>query len=60
MLFRDLNIGQTFDFIGPNLCHNSFWKRCRKISSREYREIDPLSEIVHRVGSTCAKIFHVK
>ena len=60
MLFRDLNIGQTFDFIGPNPRCNSFWKRCRKISSREYREIDPPNEIVHQISSTCAKIFHVK
>jgi hypothetical protein len=53
--FRDLNIGDTFDFIKPNSLRNSFTKRCTKISARKYR--DDLH--THLVGTINVEVYNV-
>jgi|HubBroStandDraft_5_1064220.scaffolds.fasta_scaffold34754_5 hypothetical protein len=54
--FRDLQVGETFDFIGPNRMLVSFWKRCTKKSGRLYEDEDGDT---HHVGSINAKVYNV-
>ena len=56
MKFRDLAIGDTFDFIGPDRMFNSFYARCCKVSSRGYRD-DKLNR--YQVGTVDCEVFHV-
>jgi len=55
MKFRDLKIGDTFDFISPNKLANSFFERCKKISPRRYRA----NKKKYQVGSVHAEVYHV-
>lgn len=55
--FRDLAIGQGFDFIGPDRAYNSFFLRCTKISPRRYLDERGTE---HRVGTINAEVFHVE
>ena len=55
--FKDLAIGQKFDWIDPTSIRNSFFDRCEKISARQYRGV--ASGTVYKVGSVNAKVFHV-
>ena len=57
--FSDLGICDTFDFIGPNRLHNSFYDRCIKISARKYRALDTFLNTME-VGNTSVEVFHVK
>jgi hypothetical protein len=52
--FKDLAIGETFDWIGGEA--PSFFKRCTKISPRRYRDGDGQD---HRVGSIFANVYHL-
>lgn len=56
MQFRNLYIGQTFDWINDAVSYNSFFKRCTKVSNTTYRDEDG---VVHSVGTTKAEVFHV-
>ncbi len=57
MRFRDLKIGDTFDFVDDSKPgYNSFFKKCVKISDRKYRDSDGQEYII---GSQNAKVFHV-
>ena len=57
MKFKDLKLNQTFDWINDSKQgFNSFFKTCKKISSRKYIDSD---NVEHRVGSINAKVFHV-
>jgi hypothetical protein len=57
MTFKELSIGQGFDWINPDSRANSFFKRCTKVSPRRYIDSDGIS---HRVGRTCARVYHVE
>ena len=57
MKFRDLSIGDTFDFISPNQMLNSFYLRCTKTSTRTYTDEE---ETRHRVGSINAEVYNVR
>lgn len=62
--FRDLAIGQTFDFVDDANPHlNSFFSRCTKMSARRYTwEVwGPQGSAVleTRVGSINVEVFHV-
>ena len=55
--FRDVKIGQAFDFINdaePQL--TSFWHRCIKTGARTYEN---LTGVKYRIGSVNAKVYHV-
>lgn len=57
--FRDLVIGQTFDFIDdarPGF--NSFYSRCQKVSARMYASLDHPA-YRYRVGTINVPVFHV-
>jgi hypothetical protein len=54
--FRDLAVGQTFDFIEDSSINNSFYDQCVKISARRYRSH---TGTVYTVGSINAKVYHV-
>ncbi len=60
-LFRDLSIGDTFDFISPDRTGNSFYARCVKLSARTYIEeelfLTPAPH--HTIGSINASVYHV-
>ena len=57
--FRDLQIGDTFDFIDDaNPTHNSFYSRCTKIGDRSYQT--PHDGQTYSVGSINAKIYHMQ
>jgi hypothetical protein len=58
MKFRDLKIGQSFDFISPNIGYNSFFHRCKKLTMRKYQDIS--NNQILRVGSINAEVYHVK
>ena len=60
MKFRDLSIGDKFDFIGPKPGYNSYFRRCVKLSTRTYTEVEGEGEPrPMRVGSINVKVFHV-
>ena len=60
-LFRDVVIGQCFDWVGPRSDFNSFYARCIKTGARTYREIedDGKPTFTYRVGSINATVYHV-
>jgi hypothetical protein len=61
MKFKDLNVGDTFDFISPNSNLNSFYSRCTKIGPRSYTwqsHIDG-STLKSRVGTANVLVYHV-
>ncbi len=55
--FKELSIGDTFDFISPH-GPNSFYDRCRKISHRKYQGIE--SNLIYTIGNISCIIYHVK
>jgi len=55
MKFKDLRIGDTFDFINDN---KSGYTRCEKIKPQTYKSLS--SDLHYRVGSTNAHVYHVK
>jgi hypothetical protein len=56
--FRDLKEGYSFDFVGPErmLNLNSFYLRCKKVSTRNY--IDERGYL-HHVGSINCNVYNV-
>ena len=62
-LFRDLAIGQTFDFIRPNSTYNSFCEPCQKISARKYKyptgKPKPFHFYLASVGSINAQVYNI-
>jgi hypothetical protein len=55
--FRDLSVGQSFDWIDDcRIGSNSFYLRCSKRSTRTYTDS---TGMVHRVGSINANVYHV-
>jgi hypothetical protein len=65
-LFRDLKVGDTFDFIDDeNRMYNSFYDRCVKLSAMTYKSIEPETRPerytgTYQVGSIKAQVFHVE
>jgi hypothetical protein len=55
MQFKDLKVGQRFDFVSPN-GHNSFYKLCTKISARKYQDEDGVN---HTVGTIKCNVYNV-
>lgn len=64
MKFRELQIGDEFDFISPDRMLNSFYGRCVKASAQRYTvstfrkhngALDPL-----RIGRTDCEVYHVE
>jgi|SRR5216684_2008420 len=55
-VFKELSVGDTFDFVSPDIGMNSFYRKCRKISAKRYRDD---AYIVHSVGSGFARVYHV-
>lgn len=56
MRFKDLSIGGTFDFVSPDTTYNSFFKVCKKVSSRKYIDTDDME---YTIGSYNAEVYHV-
>jgi hypothetical protein len=54
--FKQVKIGQTFDFISPGF-GNSFFDECVKISTRKYRSL--VTNLEFRIGSLNAEVYHV-
>jgi hypothetical protein len=57
MQFRDLHIGDTFDFIGPDNMLNSFYRRCVKTGPRSYACENGGR---YTVGSVSAAVYHAE
>jgi hypothetical protein len=58
ILFRDLELGDEFDFVDDaNPSYNSFHDRCLKVSSRKYESKDTQEE--YRVGSINVRVYHI-
>lgn len=58
--FKDLSIGDTFDFVNmaqPTM--NSFYRRCVKVSTRKYQAIEE-PKTMYQVGSVSARVYHVE
>ncbi len=58
MSFKDLIIGQSFDFIddaAKDSTTNSFFKRCTKTSARKYTA----DGLIHKVGTINCSVYHV-
>jgi hypothetical protein len=54
--FRDLKIGQTFDFVNEDdIQHVSFFIKCRKVGIRKYTAKD----YTHEIGEMDCKVYHV-
>ncbi len=61
MQFRDLRVGQTFDFVGPDRIMNSFYDRCMKLSERKYSPMEGAARNkTMRVGSITCEVYNVK
>jgi hypothetical protein len=60
--FRDLRIGDSFDFIGPEARFNSFYERCTKVTTRSYEWFHPErhTNLRSEVGTINCKVYHVK
>jgi hypothetical protein len=54
--FKDLKIGNSFDFISPDIGYNSFFERCTKVSMFKYVGE---SGGEYRIGSTTCIVYHV-
>jgi hypothetical protein len=54
--FRNVKVGQWFDFIGPNAGLVTFWKRVQKIGARTYEDEQGLT---YKIGSLNAGVYHV-
>lgn len=54
--FKDMKVGDRFDFVGPRPMYNSFLKTCFKTGDRTYRDTDGTD---HEVGSTGSRVYHV-
>lgn len=59
MKFRELQVGQTFDFVSPNGNSNSFFRPCMKTSTRKYRTIGGGPIQAYTVGSINVEVYHV-
>lgn len=59
MTFRELKIGDEFDFIGPDRMLNSFYYTCRKISAHKYEWQQNEKWTQGTIGSVTAKVYHV-
>ena len=60
--FRELNVGDTFDFVNDdNRFYNSFYERCTKVSPRCYTWVSTLTgaTLQSRVGTVNVHVFHV-
>src|SRR4051812_5462078 len=67
--FRQLGLGDTFDFIDDSHLRNSFFLRCMKTGPRSYQSISvvdsaggpwTLNGTKYRVGSVGVKVHHVR
>ena len=54
--FRDLDVGDSFDFVGHDWRFNSYYRRCVKVSARKYKDDDGRE---HEVGSISCNVYHV-
>ena len=59
MQFRDLDIGQTFDFVRPGYSYNTFFDRCVKTSPRLYVSVDNPTKLTYKVGTVKCEVYHV-
>lgn len=58
--FRNLKVGQTFDFIDDSKPHfNSFFNACVKVGPRHYAYRAANTRMVNRIGSINAAVHHV-
>ena len=57
--FRDLAIGQTFDFVDDGATYHSFLHRCTKVSPRCYTWLTVHGPYRSRVGTINVEVFHV-
>ncbi len=67
MKFRELAIGQWFDFVRPDSMYNSFYERCQKTSARKYRwknprrcSLSPMEWLETRVGSINVEVYNIE
>jgi hypothetical protein len=60
MKFRELKIGDRFDFVSPNRMLNSYFERCVKRSAQTYTAENSDSQVVMRVGSVNVEVYHVE
>jgi hypothetical protein len=59
--FRDLAIGDRFDFVGPEWRFNSFYATCTKTSARKYSWDGAEGQILTtRVGCQNVRVYHVE
>jgi len=56
MTFKNIIVGETFDFIHSEWYGPSFFRPCQKISARKYR--DDIGQI-HEVGTINTTVFHL-
>ena len=64
MKFKDLEIGDTFDFVNPDKLINSFFASCTKVSARRYAWTDATwaedpRTLATQVGSIHVAVYHV-
>lgn len=61
MKFRDLRIGDRFDFIGPERLYNSFFAACTKTGKREYSwDYVDGKTLSTRVRTVNVRVYHVE
>lgn len=54
--FRNLAIGDSFDFVSPDRTLNSFFLRCVKIGKRAYQDE---KHTTHIVGTVACRVYNV-
>jgi hypothetical protein len=57
IVFNDLQIGDRFDFVGPDRMFNSFYDRCVKVSTRCYMSLDTRHK--YRIGTIYCNVYNV-
>jgi hypothetical protein len=59
MLFRNLQVGDTFDFIADDR-PTTFFARCTKVSARKYTYDGVRPDVTARIGSINCPVWHVE
>jgi len=61
--FRDLAVGDRFDFVSPARLFNSFYAPCTKVSARKYCWDAPahlgIPKLFSQVGTINVLVYHV-
>ena len=57
--FKDVKVGQTFDFVKPDTFQNSFFNPCVKVGPRHYAYLMRGVRCLNRIGTSKCVVYNV-